>query len=124
MDRKSNNTSVILIVGGLIACLCECALATAGGAMAFLIPFQNAISTSIVDFPTDLFVTEALPDDATPTSAPEVDTTPLPTTAPGSVETLELLLSEEIPQRDLRLLAMRFQGVTDIPEVVSDVAPD
>src|SRR5688500_850598 len=118
MDKKSNNTSVIIIVVSLVACLCVCTLAVGGGALAFLVPLQRIATTQIVGLPTDFFATDV------PTEEPIVVLTPVPTAQPGSVDTLELLINEEIPQRDLRQLAMRFQGITDIPEVVSDVAVD
>jgi hypothetical protein len=99
-----------------------CTLAVGGGALAFLIPlrsFSNNLSTQIGPIVTVEVGTEVLP-----TDEPVVVTTPLPTLEPGSVETLELLVNEEIPQRDLRQLAMRFKGIADIPETISDAAPD
>lgn len=122
MDHKSNNTSVIIIVVSLIACLCVCAIAVGGGALA-LIPLRAAVSTEISSFPTDFFATDFFETEV-PTDEPVIVTTPVPTALPGSVDTLELLLNEEIPQRDLRQLAMRFKGIPDIPEVVSETAID
>ena len=118
--QQRNNNSVILIVVSLIACLCVCTLATAGGAFAFLWPLRTIgtdIQTSVA-VTTDFFVTDE------PTDEPVIITTPVPTPQPGSPDTLELLLTEDIPQRDLRQLALRFMGVPEVPEVVSETAAD
>src|SRR5688572_26642680 len=103
MDQKSNSTSVIVIVVSLIACLCVCSLALAGGAFA-LVPltrFTNDFVTEIGPILTEVSITEA------PTSAPQVNLTPIPTTPPGTASTLEVLSGEEIPESDLRELAER-----------------
>ncbi len=125
MNKSSgnNNSSIIIVVVALVACVCLCTVAAGAGAFAFLAPLGREVPTQIGPLLTEVFETSAAP---TPeaTDEPNVDLTPVPTAPPGSVETLELLINEEIPQRDLRLLAMRLQGITDIPEVVSEVAPD
>ena len=65
MEQKNNN-SVIIIVASLIACLCVCAIATAGGAFALMAPLRglgNDIETSVAEI-TDVFVTDE-PDEPT-----------------------------------------------------------
>ena len=127
----NNNRSIIAIVVGVVACLCLCTVGAVVGGWALLAPAVNEFSTQLGPALTEAFETVSAPtrepiDEATDeaTDEPVVDLTPAPTAAPGSVETLELLTNAEIPQRDLRLLAMRLKGITDIPEVVSEVAAD
>ena len=66
-----------------------------------LAPLQRGLSTVVAevtetDF-TEVFATE------TATDEPDIVTTPVPTAEPGSVDTLNALLEEIIPQRDPRV---------------------
>jgi hypothetical protein len=124
MDRQANNTSLIIIVVSLVVCLCVCALTLGAGALVF-VPLRTALNdvqTQVVAI-TEVFNPPTEPPDE-PTDVPVIVTEPVPTPLPGSAETVDLLNNAVIPQRDLRLLAMRFKGISDIPEVVSETPAD
>lgn len=108
----SRNTTIAVIVIALLAVCCLCAAAVVGyfGWAAY----QVANSTEFAPIFTEVFTP--------PTDTPEpiLILTPPPTPLPGSDETLRVLEDELIPTNDLRELAMRLQGISDIPVTVGD----
>jgi immune inhibitor A len=118
MRRSSGWLAVVL--GLLLACCCAClALAVLGGVGGYL-------SIGQVQTQVGPMLTQAVPYETmsaeTPTAepVPVVVRTPVPTPAPGSADTLTALENDQVPAADLRALAVRFRGVPDVPQVVSD----
>ncbi len=111
------NTTVAILAILLIAC-CGLALALLGLGGWLVYDTGRTLATEFAPILTDVFATE------TPTPRPVIVLTPPPTPFPGADDTLSLLQSEVIPQRDLRELALRLKGLPDIPVVVSETPSD
>ncbi len=101
----------ILLALLVVSCLlcCTCALGT--GALIYIMP-----SLVPTDFPLPTFEPTATPD------ASQINLDPPPAEA---YETLETLLTTDIPGADLHELAIRFRGVpADTPRQLAQPAPD
>jgi len=109
------NRNTAIVIGVVIAsliCLCLCAVAILGASGFFF--YQLASSTEFAPI-----LTQAAASD-TPTPKPNIIKTPLPTPVPGAGQSLDVLENEQIPESDLRELAMRLKGISDIPETVGN----
>jgi immune inhibitor A len=109
------NAAVVIVVVGLLACCC-CMVLSLGGYLVY--EAGPSVSTQFAPLLTDVFAT------GTPTPKPAIVLTPPPTPFPGAGDTLNILQSSVIPERDLRQLAMSLQGIASIPETVSDTPAD
>jgi len=117
---------VILIV---VICLCASCLVAAGAGL-FLMRssetstnFENYVPTLELNLPWDEPTQEKpTPWDTESTPEPnfELQTTPDPQSLNASLETLNTLKNEIVPNNDPRELAVRFEGVNDMPEMVPD----
>ncbi|MGH2521592.1 MAG: hypothetical protein ACRDH2_03725 [Anaerolineales bacterium] len=118
------NRDTKIIAGVIVAALAGCcclALALFGLGGFFLFEAGRTVATEIAPLLTEVFITP-VPD--TPTPRPEIVLTPVPTPLAGAEDTLQALEEADIPPSDLRELAMRLQGIPDIPEVVSTTPTD
>jgi hypothetical protein len=116
MDR-SEKTIMGVILTLLAACCCLAVIfMSLGGFVVYR--SVSEFSTQVGPVVTSMFA----PD--TPTPAPNIVLTPVPSPVPGAGDTLEILENAVIPPSDLRELAMRLQGIPDIPEVVNDIPTD
>ncbi|KPL70031.1 hypothetical protein ADN00_18380 [Ornatilinea apprima] len=104
MDKK---TIIILVVAGILVCCCLGALAAGVAGSLWMISDDDTIFSSDETF--DVFEPEATPVAATFTEIPLQD---------GAYETLNTLLTEVVPNNDLRELASRLGGSGDIPETM------
>jgi len=104
MDKK---TIIILVVAGILVCCCLGALAAGVAGSLWMISDEETIFSSNGTF--DVFEPEATPMAATFTEIPLQD---------GAYETLNTLLTEVVPNNDLRELASRLGGSGDIPETM------
>ncbi|MHB8134254.1 MAG: hypothetical protein ACYDH1_08535 [Anaerolineaceae bacterium] len=119
----------IIVILVVVICLCASCLVAAGAGL-FLIRssesstnIENYVPTLELNLPWD----EATPDYATPwnsvgTPVPdfELQATPDPQSLNVALETLNTLKNEIVPNNDPRELAVRFEGVNDMPEMVPD----
>ena len=119
----------IIVILVVVICLCASCLVAAGAGL-FLIRssetstnIENYVPTLELNLPWD----EATPDYATPWNSvgtPEPDfelqATPDPQSLNVALETLNTLKNEIVPNNDPRELAVRFEGVNDMPEMVPD----
>ena len=113
MSRNSIIAIIIIAVLG-VCCLCAAAVVAYFGWSAY----QVATSPGLGPIFTEVFATPS------PTPEPVIILTPPPTPVPGSSDTLQALEDELIPTNDLRELAMRLQGIPDIPVTVGDTNND
>lgn len=117
--RSDSPVTVIVIVLGLVACLCACVAALGGGA-AYLAATANRFATQIGPPLTQI----VQPPSATPgpggaTALPQLVLTPVPTPVAGASDTLQALENDVIPPNDLREEAMRLKHTGPIPAVVA-----
>jgi immune inhibitor A len=121
--RSGSPVTVMVIVLGIVACLCVCVAALGGGAAYLAVTTNNIvtqISTQVQPQLTEIFQPPtATRRPATATAVPQVVLTPVPTPVAGASDTLQTLENEAIPPSDLRELAMRLKGTGPIPEVVA-----
>ena len=113
MSRNSIIAIIIIAVLG-VCCLCVAAVV---GFFAWS-TYRVANATEFAPFITEVFTPP------TDTPVPVIVLTPPPTPVPGSSDTLQTLEDELIPTNDLRELAMRLQGIPDIPVTVGDTDND
>ena len=119
----------IIVILVVVICLCASCLVAAGAGL-FLIRssetstnIENYVPTLELNLPWD----QATPEYATPWNSvgtPEPDfelqATPDPQSLNVALETLNTLKNEIVPNNDPRELAVRFEGVNDMPEMVPD----
>ncbi len=129
----SRNAQIAIVV--VIILLCCCIVAMAGGAVVWLALDKSAAPPTLAR-PTFSGVTPTPVVRVTPTPVVQVTSTPVvratSTPAGGGTEVIPAptvpdtetqLLTVELPQRDIRLLAERLTGVGPIPKIVHQVAP-
>ena len=122
-SNKRNNNTVIWVIVAAIAVLlcCLCAVCLIAGAAFF---WQLNWTSDIGVEPVSLTIVTDTPDDDN-WATPEPDTTPTPFVMPNDVLTEEQLNAVDVPQRDLRLLAMELRpDVGEIPEIVNAEPPN
>jgi hypothetical protein len=90
----------------------------------FLLTLATLLSACLTSQPPQPTPTPA---PASPSFTPQPTTTfspePSPTSRPGA-DTLQALENEIVPENDLRDLALRLKGLSDIPLTVSDIPAD
>jgi len=105
--------------GALLACSCVClALVGGGGVLAYRlgIPLVTEIGPALTQLAPALTEAGYTP---TPSPAPGVIHTAVPTPLPGSLDTYTAVENDRVPSSDLRALATRLKGIPNIPEAVS-----
>lgn len=121
-EDSGNRNIIIAVIVGAISICCVCALCAGGWfAVQSASTFFAELNTQIAASPGPFLFTPAFD---TPTPAPIIITTPIPTSLPGQSDTLNALGDEIIPINDLREIAMRLKGIPDIPETVGDTNND
>src|SRR3989338_6828347 len=111
----SRNAAIGLVAALLVLC-CLCLFLVLSGAG--FMTYRFLTSTELAPVWTQVFASP------TPTPAPDIVLTPVPTPVAGTTDTLNALEQAALPQADLRELAMRLKGVHDIPVTVSDTPTD
>src|SRR6185436_7054478 len=106
----SQSVVAVIVILALLACCCVVVSIGVGAWAAYRV----TQATELAPFLTEVFAT------GTPTPKPDIVLTPLPSPLPGAGDTLETLNAAVIPPSDLREIAMRLKGISDIPETVSD----
>lgn len=104
MDKK---TIIILVVAGILVCCCLGALAAGVAGSLWMISDDETVFSSSETF--DVFEPAPTPVAATFEEVPLEE---------GAFETLNTLLTEVVPNNDLRELASRLGGSGDIPETI------
>lgn len=125
--KRTNNTLIWIIVAAIALLLCcLCAVGLIGGA-AFFLPRTWTSDVGFEPLPVTVVTdTPAVNGDepATPRATREPGTSPTAVVDLSDVLTEEQLNAVDVPQRDLRLLAMQLRpGVGEIPEVVNATPP-
>ena len=127
-QRSGRPITVVVIVLGVVACLCACIAALGGGAYYLALTGSNVatqLSTLVPPQLTEVFQppTET-PGPETATSQPSLNLTPVPTPVAGSSDTLQTLEDAVIPPSDLREEAMRLKDIPNIPLMVASAPPN
>ncbi len=121
--KPTNNTMIWVIVAAiavLLCCLCVVCL-IAGAAFFWQLNWSSDIGFEPVPF---TIVTDTPDADSDEPATPRATREPTPVVLPADVLTEEQLNAVDVPQRDLRELAMALRpGVGDIPEIVNTSPP-
>src|SRR5574341_2636032 len=102
--------TTLLVVFVMIACGC-CAATLLGGYLIYRA--ARPLLTDVGPLIAQAFASPM------PSPVPVVVLTPVPTPLPGAEDTLTALEGADVPPRNLRELAERLKGISDIPETVS-----
>ncbi len=128
---SSNKRTLWIILGVAVILACCCCVALAGAGM-FLISYSGESPATASPVITREIVTPAVRTPrvtptrplATATPAPDVTQTPIAPPPTDGSDTESQLGAINVPQRDLRLLAMQLRpGVGEIPPIVNPTPP-
>ena len=121
------NSKIILIILAVIVILCLCFSCVAAGAAGLLI-FRtdgNSSHSEAVQVDPELQspfvdVTPQSPDIFPVEPSEDFEITPDPTLLKGAAETLETLKNTIVPNNDPRELAVRLEGIQNMPDTIPD----
>lgn len=122
--KRPNNTLIWVLVAAIAVLLCCICLVCLIGGVAYFWQMGNIGDLGHGNPPFTIVTNTPTVNGQGPLATPRPDVTPTATVDLGSVLTEEELNAVDVPQRDLRLLAMQLRpGVGEIPEVVNATAP-